>query len=128
MAKIIKLSEAHQAFLDHLKSRKRAHATILAYGKDIEQLIRFLEKNGNPTKVSAVTQGEIEKFLAEMGKNGYTQKSISRKINSIKTYFRYLKISEFLSALFMSDSIFLYNSMCRFCLFYCPTAPAPKIS
>lgn len=92
----LSLRDAHNKFLAHLKEKSRAAATILAYGKDIEQLIQFLEKKGNSTKVISVSQGEIEKFLQEMGKNGYTQKSISRKINSIKTFFRYLKISEFL--------------------------------
>ncbi|EKD64796.1 MAG: hypothetical protein ACD_50C00304G0002, partial [uncultured bacterium] len=29
-----KLDEAHKEFIEHLKGRKRASATILAYGKD----------------------------------------------------------------------------------------------
>src|SRR3990172_780440 len=91
-----KLQEAHKEFIDHLKGRKRASATILAYGKDIEQLIGFLQelKKGH---VNEVTADDIKSFLAKMQNSGYTLKSISRKLNSTKTFFRYLKVQEYIT-------------------------------
>ena len=41
--KTIKTREAHREFTDFLKSKKHSSATVLAYGKDIEQLTSFLE-------------------------------------------------------------------------------------
>ena len=83
-----KLREAHSEFIDHLKGKKRASATVLAYGKDIEQLIQFLEEL-QKLHVHEATSEDIKSFLAKMEKDGYTQKSISRKLNSTKTFFRF---------------------------------------
>ena len=38
------LKDAHQQFIGHLKGKSRASATILAYGKDIEQLVSYLDR------------------------------------------------------------------------------------
>ncbi len=91
-----KLHEAHKEFIDHLKGRKRASATILAYGKDIEQLIQFLEEL-QKAHVHEVTADDIKSFLAKLQNTGYTQKSLSRKLNSTKTFFRFLKVQEYIT-------------------------------
>lgn len=91
-----KLREAHKEFIDHLKGKKRASATVLAYGKDIDQLITFLE-DLQKAHVHEVTSEDIKGFLAKMQKDGYTTKSISRKLNSTKTFFRFLKIQELIT-------------------------------
>lgn len=96
MAKIVTFREAHQSFLDHLKSRKRAHATILAYGKDIDQLVGYFE-GLKKTSISEIKRENIEAFLESLSKENYTAKSISRKLNSIKTFYRFLKASELIT-------------------------------
>lgn len=90
MAEINELRAAHKRFLDFLGNQKRAHATILAYGKDIEQLVAFLADLGK-TSVNEVSQGDLETFLKKLEKDSYTAKSVSRKINSIKTFYRFLR-------------------------------------
>jgi len=92
----IGLKTAHQQFLDHLSSRNRARATIVAYGKDIDQLISFLTDLGK-SKVSDVSKDELIAFLTKLGKDGYTPKSVSRKINSIKTFYRFLKSQDYIA-------------------------------
>ncbi len=91
-----KLSEAHKEFIENLKSKKRASATVLAYGKDIEQLVQFLQ-DLQKADVQEVSPEDIRSFLAKMEKGGYTKKSISRKLNSTKTFFRYLKVQEYIT-------------------------------
>jgi site-specific recombinase XerD len=91
-----KLQEAHKEFIDHLKGRKRASATVLAYGKDIEQLINFLTEL-QKLHVHEVKPDDIKSFLEKLQSTGYTQKSLSRKLNSTKTFFRFLKIREFIT-------------------------------
>ena len=96
MNNTLPLLDAHEKFQDFLKSKNRASATILAYGKDIEQLIAFLrtlEKNN----ISEVSGGDIQAFLTKLQGNGYTPKSLSRKLNSTRTFYRYLKINEYVT-------------------------------
>ena len=42
----LSLKKAHKDFLEFLKDKGRASATILAYGSDLEQLVQFCLKNG----------------------------------------------------------------------------------
>lgn len=86
------LKTAHTQFTEYLASRRRARATIVAYGKDIEQVITFLANMGKKT-ITEVSRDELEAFLKKLAADRYTPKSISRKINSIKTFFRFLKAS-----------------------------------
>ncbi len=84
------LSDAHKKFIVHLKGRSRATATILAYGKDIEQLVSQLSSAGK-NEVDQVSLEDLQSFMEKLSKNSYTAKSISRKTNSTKTFFKYLK-------------------------------------
>ncbi|MBI5620621.1 tyrosine-type recombinase/integrase [Candidatus Gottesmanbacteria bacterium] len=87
---LIDFKSARDQFIEYLGSHRRARATIVAYGKDIEQLSTFLTNMGKKT-VEDVSRDELDAFLKKLGSDNYTPKSISRKINSIKTFFRFLK-------------------------------------
>jgi site-specific recombinase XerD len=89
---MITLRDAHQQFIGHLKGRSRASATILAYGKDIEQLVDFLQQK-NIINVSDVTTDALQEFMNSLASENYTAKSISRKTNSTKTFFKFLRAS-----------------------------------
>ncbi len=83
------LSDAHALFTQSLKDAGKAHATVIAYSKDIEQLLDFVSKRGK-AHVDEVSDVDINEFKEVLKKQRYTGKSISRKINSIKAFFRYL--------------------------------------
>lgn len=91
---MVNLKDAHQQFIGHLKGRSRASATILAYGKDIEQLVSYLEGLGR-NDIKNITSEDLKSFMDKLSKENYTAKSISRKTNSTKTFFKFLKISGF---------------------------------
>lgn len=91
-----KLSEAHKEFIDHLRGKKRSSATVLAYGKDIEQLISYLD-GLQKAHVHEIKADDIRAFLEKLSGTGYTQKSVSRKLNSTKTFFRFLKVQEYIT-------------------------------
>jgi site-specific recombinase XerD len=93
---MISVEEAHQKFVEHLKSQSRSSATVLAYGKDIEQLKEFVSQI-NKYHVHEVEVKDLRSFMNKLSKEGYTPKSISRKTNSTKTFFRFLKINEFIT-------------------------------
>ncbi|MCL4366673.1 tyrosine-type recombinase/integrase [Patescibacteria group bacterium] len=84
------LTEARQQFIDYLKSRSRSSATILAYGKDVEQLVVYL-KSLEIDDPQAVTTEQLRNFMQKLAQESYTLKSISRKTNSTKTFFKFLK-------------------------------------
>ena len=83
------LSEAQAQFVKSLQDAGKANATVLAYGKDVEQLVEFVATLGK-LHVGEVISEDIDAFKELLKKQRYTGKSISRKINSIKAFFRYM--------------------------------------
>ncbi|RJQ28104.1 hypothetical protein C4577_00115 [Candidatus Parcubacteria bacterium] len=96
MNNLTRLKDAHKSFNGFLKSKNRASATILAYGKDIDQLIGFLE-DLKKHHIHEVTSDDIQAFLTKLSGKGYTAKSLSRKLNSTRTFYRFLKINEYIT-------------------------------
>jgi integrase/recombinase XerD len=94
--KAIDIQKAHQEFKKYLSDNKRSASTIVAYSKDIEQLINFL-KELSKNFIHEATKENLEAFLEKMAKNGYTPKSISRKLNSTRTFYRFLKVNEYIT-------------------------------
>ncbi|MFH0864386.1 MAG: tyrosine-type recombinase/integrase [Candidatus Gottesmanbacteria bacterium] len=86
------LISTKQKFVEYLQGQRRAQATILAYRKDIDQLVSFLTDMGKQN-IDQIEKIDLESFLSKLGKDGYTPKSLSRKLNSIKTFYRFLKSS-----------------------------------
>ena len=94
--KPIGLRNAHEEFKNYLKGNQKSNSTVVAYGKDIDQLVSFLEELKR-AQIQEVTKEDLDAFLAKLTTEGYTPKSISRKINSTRTFYRFLKVSEYLT-------------------------------
>ena len=86
---MVKLDVAHKKFVKYLEDAGRSSATVIAYQKDIEQLIEHLFKKG-VNLVTEIETAHLEEFMKKLSDNDYTAKSISRKTNSTKTFFRFL--------------------------------------
>lgn len=86
---MIELKKAHNNFVNHLKELGRAPATIIAYEKDIEQLVEHLYKLGL-NQTHEIETKHLVSFMDKLSDRGYTNKTISRKTNSTKTFFRFL--------------------------------------
>lgn len=84
------LNELSNNFIEYLKNKGRADATITAYRKDIEQLIDYLLDKHSIVNANDVTQEQIETFLETLYQQNFTKKTVSRKINAIKTFSKYL--------------------------------------
>lgn len=76
-------------FTAQLQSQKRSSATVTAYSGDLTQLKKYLADH-RITQASTVLTEHLQSYLDELSTNGYTPKSVSRKINSLKTFFKYL--------------------------------------
>jgi site-specific recombinase XerD len=79
-----------QEFVSHLKSQSKSDFTVVAYKKDLEQFVGFLTTK-DKTDIREVKKDDIDGFIAKLLADSYTKKSASRKLNSIRTFFRYLK-------------------------------------
>lgn len=79
-------------FIESLKEKGRSPATVLAYRADLEQLVSFLLGRSKPLP-EQVRPDDLEAFRDTLLNEKYTPKSVSRKLNAVKTFFRWL-ISE----------------------------------
>ncbi len=79
-----------ETFVNNLKSQSRSEFTIVAYRKDLQQFIGFLTGK-EKTDAREITKEDIDAFINKLLQDNYTKKSASRKLNSIRTFFRFLK-------------------------------------
>ena len=82
-------AQYHKNFLDDLKEKGRSESTLIAYSKDIEQLLNFFSDKGI-LKLEATSIENLEAYKKYLQDNNYTPKSVSRKINSTRTFYKYL--------------------------------------
>lgn len=80
-------------FVKYLENEKRALNTIIAYKKDLEQFLSYLVAQ-EKTLIKEVKKEDIEGFINKLLTENYTKKSASRKLNSIRTFFQFLKNRE----------------------------------
>ena len=76
-------------FVESLKTKGRSPATILAYRSDLEQLVGFLIKKEKVTP-DQVQSTDLYSFRDTLLADKYTPKTVSRKLNAVKTFFRWM--------------------------------------
>jgi integrase/recombinase XerD len=85
----ISLEVALDKFLRHLHDKSRSSATRIAYSGDLEQLKTHMVDH-RITQATTIQTEHLQTYVDSLFAKNYTAKSISRKINSLKTFFRYL--------------------------------------
>lgn len=85
----VSFTTAQEQFLDHLKSQKRSSATLIAYNGDLSQLRAYFDSR-RITQATTIQSEHLQEYIDHLNTQGYTPKSISRKINSLKTFFKFL--------------------------------------
>lgn len=84
------------SFIENLQKEGKSHYTIVAYKKDLEQFVGFLSSK-EKSDIREVKKEDIDSFIQKLLTEGYTKKSASRKLNSIRTFFRHLKGTDVIS-------------------------------
>ena len=79
-----------EKFTTSLKNQGKSQFTVVAYRKDLEQFVGFLSAK-EVNDIRDVKKTDIEAFINKLLTENYTKKSASRKLNSIRTFFRFLK-------------------------------------
>jgi len=75
-------------FLDYLKYEKNfSDHTIINYRIDLEEFYNYL----NGKKINTIDVNFVREYLKELYNKKYSSSSISRKVSSLKSYFKYLE-------------------------------------
>lgn len=74
-------------FIDHLKQSGKSNSTVVAYKKDLHQLHEHIDEQVHEMSGDGLNQAV--KQLQE--KHNFTPKTVSRKINSYRTFYKFLE-------------------------------------
>lgn len=79
------------SFLQYLEIEKNySPRTLQSYKTDLEEFTRFLQSeytDGNP---SVAKRNDLRNFLMGLSKKGLSERTINRKISSLKSYYKFL--------------------------------------
>ena len=79
------------SFINYLQNEKQySKHTITAYQKDIKGFKGFLDEDFNNMSLSEVDYFQVRAWIAELSKQNLVNKSINRKLSSLKTFYSFL--------------------------------------
>ncbi len=80
-----------QRFLAYLQYEKRySPHTVTAYRTDLEQFFDYLNRQYNIVDITEVTHPIIRSWLVNMMEQGIVSRSITRKLSTLKSFYKYL--------------------------------------
>ncbi|MCM8568071.1 tyrosine-type recombinase/integrase [Gramella jeungdoensis] len=84
------------AFLDYLKLEKKYSVhTVKAYSTDLSAFQEFLKETFDEDDLLKVNYSQIRSWIVRLSESQISNRTINRKISSLKTYYRFLmKIGE----------------------------------
>ena len=78
-------------FIIHIKMvRKFSHHTTRSYKVDLIQFNEFLNKHSKKIKIQYLDKSVIQTYIQSISKKNFSDKTLLRKVSSIKSFFRYL--------------------------------------
>lgn len=82
-------------FLDYLLLEKKyASHTIKAYAADLSSFTAFYNEEFESSNISEANYSQIRSWIVNLVDSGLSNRSINRKVSSLKTYYRFLLKSE----------------------------------
>ena len=79
-----------KAWLDWLSIEKRyGDNTLLAYESDLDDFCTFIGNSGTATVTRAVSRPEFRAWLADMAARGLARTTISRRVSSLRSFYRF---------------------------------------
>lgn len=81
-----------QRFLRHIETEKRYSVhTVNAYKRDLEQFSDYVKRNHEIDNLLSVDSEIIRSYIINMKDSGLENRSINRKISSLRTFYTYCK-------------------------------------
>lgn len=79
-------------FLTYLELElNRSRLTAEAYGRDLRELAKFLGKDDDLSDAETVTTTDVRAWLADMARNGISPRSLRRKTQAARAFFRWIQ-------------------------------------
>lgn len=77
-------------FILYLEAEKRfSKLTLVAYQNDMEQFARFVKDNYEIDDLTEVSTPIVKSYLVRLKENGLANRSINRKLTTLRTYYKY---------------------------------------
>ena len=84
------IDECIRGFLEDIKNKSPSDHTFISYETDLRQFAEFLEKQEIKT-VNLIETSTLREYLRNLFDWGFSKKTISRKLSSLRGFFAYLK-------------------------------------
>ncbi len=82
-------------FLSYLSNEKRlSRHTLKAYSTDLLQIQSFLTKKENSLNLINATYNDLRAWIAVLSESGLENKSINRKMATLRSFYKWLKLKE----------------------------------
>ena len=86
------IDAAIDAYLVHLKvERNLADNTVTAYGTDLTQFADFLDDTDRDERIGRIGDLDVSAFLVELTNRGISQRTVARKLSTLKGLFKFLR-------------------------------------
>ncbi len=83
---------SYSSFIDYLQLEKKyASNTLLAYKADLFSFSSFILEEFDEGDLSKVNYSQIRSWIVVLVSNGISNRSVNRKISSLKAYYRFLQ-------------------------------------
>ncbi|OUN70813.1 tyrosine-type recombinase/integrase [Barnesiella sp. An55] len=80
-----------ESFLRYIRYEKNLSThTVLSYKNDLFQFKTFLETLASGCELQQVTPEQVREWIASLAESGLSARSISRKVSSLRAFYRYL--------------------------------------
>lgn len=82
---------AFSHFLDYMEFEKKySKHTLIAYKNDLVSFSEFIEKEFDQKDIQHVNYSQIRSWLVHLVEQGLSNRTVNRKISSLKTYYKFL--------------------------------------
>lgn len=79
-------------FLEYLALElNRSHLTVDAYGRDLREMADFLGRDAELPDAASISTADVRAWIASMSRNGLSPKSLRRKNQAARAFFRWLQ-------------------------------------
>ena len=88
-----------ESFLNYLRFEKRcSDHTVIAYKKDLDQFEEFLFKTVGDFSILKVDSKVVRSWVVDLMEKGLTSKTVTRKITSLKSFYKFLLRQELIDS------------------------------
>ena len=86
---MLKLLDQFSNYLEY--ERRYSNHTVNSYRVDLTQFIEFCQDQYEISDIKAIRHPIVRSWIVSMIENGYVNKTINRKISSLRTFYNFLK-------------------------------------